>query len=152
VVGSSGLGGLALGPTLGGDRWVSRQLVEVGDDPGQHPEHTGAVERHVLRLRIGLGPQVHHDPLATVQAFQPLVAPAERLQLIREAGRNVGLTRAAPSALLTEPSGDLAGLVRTEELLDPTRTEPGGGRDPADRQPRLMGFGDGPDPLALVLL
>jgi len=93
-VGPPGLGGLAFGPALSGARRVSRQLVEVGDDPGQHPEHAGTVERHVLRLGIGLGPQVHHHPRATVQAFQPLVAPAESLQLIREAGRNLGRTRA----------------------------------------------------------
>src|SRR5262245_28411344 len=109
------------------------------------------VERHVLRLGIGPGPQVHHDPLATVQAYQPVVAPAERLQLIREAGRDVGRTRAAPPAPLAEPAGDLAGLVRTEELVDPARTEAGRGRDLADGQPRLMGFDDGPDPLALGL-
>src|SRR5262249_34410204 len=82
-------------------------------------------------------------------AFQPLVAPAESFQLIREAGRNVGLTRAAPSALPAEPSGDLAGLVRVEELVDPARTEAGWGRDLANRQPRLMGFDEGPDSLAL---
>jgi hypothetical protein len=31
--------------------------------------------------------------------------------------------------------------------VDPTRAEPRGGRDLADRQPRPMGFDDGPDPL-----
>ena len=33
--------------------------------------------------------------------------------------------------------------------MDPARTETGRGRDLADGQPRLMGFDDGPDPLAL---
>src|SRR4051812_9764631 len=44
-----------------------------------------------------------------------------------------------------------ASLVRTEELVDPARTEPGRGRDLTDGQPRLMGLDDGPDPLALGL-
>ena len=52
----------------------------------------GAVERDVLRLGIGLGPQVHHDPLSAVQAFQPLAALAEGLQLAREASLKVGPT------------------------------------------------------------
>jgi hypothetical protein len=33
--------------------------------------------------------------------------------------------------------------------MDPARTETGRGRDLTDGQPRLMGFDDGPDPLAL---
>jgi len=37
----------------------------------------------------------------------------------REAGLDVGLTWAVLPALLAEPSGDLAGLVRAEELVDP---------------------------------
>ena len=49
----------------------------------------------VLRLGIGLGPQIHHDRLATVQAFQPLAAPAESFQLAREAGLKVGVKRGA---------------------------------------------------------
>ena len=132
MVGLPGLGVLAFGSALGADRRVSRQLVEVGEDAGQHPEHAGAVERDVLRLGIGLRPQVHHDRLPALQAFQPLTAPAESLQLTREAGLDVGLTWAVLPALLAEPSGDLAGLVRTEELVDPARTEPGSGRDLAD--------------------
>src|SRR5262249_59120012 len=64
----------------------------------------------------------------------------------------VGWGGGAPPAPLAEPAGDLAGLVRTEELVDPARTETGGVRDLADGQPRLMGFDDGPDPLALGLL
>ena len=52
----------------------------------------GSVERDVLRLGIGLGPQVHHDPLSAVQAFQPLGALAESLQLAREASLKVGPT------------------------------------------------------------
>src|SRR5262249_3687541 len=106
-------------------------------------------ERDVLRLGIGLGPQVHHDRLPALQAFQPVAALAESLQLTREASQNVGLTRAAPPPLLAEPSGDLARLVRAEELVGPARTEPGSDRELADGQPRLMGFDDGSDPLAL---
>src|SRR4051794_33826731 len=49
------LSALALDGFLLGDRRVLHQLVEVGDDPGQHPKHAGAVERHVFRLGIGLG-------------------------------------------------------------------------------------------------
>jgi hypothetical protein len=49
-----------LGPLLG-TRRETGQLVQVGDDPGQHPEHSGAVERHGFRLGIGLGPQVHRE-------------------------------------------------------------------------------------------
>src|SRR4051812_24252959 len=52
---------------------------------------------------------------------------------------------------LTEPPGDLARLFRAQELVDPARAEPRGGRDLADRQPRLMGLDDGPDPLPLGL-
>ena len=33
--------------------------------------------------------------------------------------------------------------------MDPTRAEPRGRRDLSDRQPRLMGFDHGPDPLPL---
>jgi hypothetical protein len=51
--------------------------------------------------------------------------------------------------LLAEPPGDLAGLVRAEELVDPAWAQAGRGRDLADGQPRLMGFDDGPDPLPL---
>ena len=51
--------------------------------------------------------------------------------------------------LLAEPPGDLAGLVRAEELVDATWAQAGRGRDLADGQPRLMGFDDGPDPLLL---
>ena len=40
----------------------------------------------------GLGPQVHHDPLSAVQAFQPLAALAESLQVAREASLKVGPT------------------------------------------------------------
>src|SRR3954449_6077726 len=89
-----------------------------------------------FRLGIGLGPQIHHDRLATVQAFEPLAAPAERFQLARQAGLKVGVKRGAvrllmlpisagPPPLLTEPAGDLAALVRAEELVDPARTEAG---------------------------
>ena len=58
VAGPPGLGTLAFSPTLGGGRLVSRQLVEVGDDPSQHSEHAGAVERDVLRVatRLETGP------------------------------------------------------------------------------------------------
>ncbi len=51
--------------------------------------------------------------------------------------------------LLAKPPGDLDGLVRAEELVDPAWAQAGRGRDLADGQPRLMGFGDGPDPLLL---
>jgi hypothetical protein len=77
VAGTPGLGVLDCGLLLVGDRRVSGQLVEVGDDVGQHPKHAGAVERDIFRLGIGLGPQVHHDPLTAIQAFQPLAALAE---------------------------------------------------------------------------
>ena len=86
----SSLGVLTLGGFLLGNRRVTGQIVQVGDDAGQHPEHTGSIERDVLRLGIGLGPQVHHDPLSAVQAFQPLAALAESLQLTREASLKVG--------------------------------------------------------------
>ena len=88
----SSLGVLTLGGFLLGNRRVTGQIVQVGDDAGQHPEHTGSIERDVLRLGIGLGPQVHHDPLSAVQAFQPLAALAESLQLAREASLKVGPT------------------------------------------------------------
>ena len=45
-------------------------------------------------------PQVHHDPLPAIQAFQPLAAPAEGFQLARKAGLKVGLTLGG-SRLLT---------------------------------------------------
>ncbi len=77
VVDAPGLGALGLTFLLVGKRWETGQVVQVGDDAGQHPEHTGSVERDVLRLGIGLGPQVHHDPLTAIQAFQPLAALAE---------------------------------------------------------------------------
>src|SRR5204863_5291094 len=41
------------------------------------------------------------------------------------------------------------GFFRAQELVDPTRAEPRGRRDLSERQPRLMGFDDGPDPLSL---
>ncbi|MEJ7637255.1 MAG: hypothetical protein WKF75_04505 [Singulisphaera sp.] len=148
----SGLGVLTLGGFLLGDRRVTGQLVQVGDDAGQHPEHTGSVECDVLRLGIGLGPQVHNDPLSAIQAFQPLAALAESLQLAREVSPKVRLTwavRAVPPALLTGPPGDLAGLLRTEELVDPARAETGSGCDLMDGQPRLIRFDDSPDPLPL---
>ena len=88
----SSLSVLTLGGFLLGNRRVTSQIVQVGDDAGQHPEHTGSIERDVLRLGIGLGPQVHHDPLSAVQAFQPLAALAESLQLAREASLKVGPT------------------------------------------------------------
>src|SRR3954466_9857873 len=43
------LGVLALDGFLLGDWRVTRHLVEVGDDAGQHPKYAGAVERHVFR-------------------------------------------------------------------------------------------------------
>ena len=49
----------------------------------------------------------------------------------------------------TEPPGDLAGLLRAQELVDPIRANPHGGRDLTDRQDRLMGFDDASDPLLL---
>ena len=57
------------------------------------------------------------------------------------------MVEANPVPLLAEPPRHLAGLVRTEELVDPARAETGRGRDLADGQPRLMGFDNGPDPL-----
>ena len=49
----------------------------------------------------------------------------------------------------TSSNRNLAGLVRAEELVSPTRDEAGRGRDLTDRQPRLMGFDGGPEPLPL---
>jgi len=54
-----------------------------------------------------------------------------------------------PPALLTEPPGNLASLVRAEKLVDSARAETESGRDLTDGQPRLMGVNDGPDPLSL---
>ena len=120
----SNLGVLTLGGFLLGDRRVTGQIVQVGGDAGQHPEHKGSVERDVLRLGIGLGPQIHHDPLSAVQAFQPLAALAESLQLAREASLKVGPTWVVGRfrLLSTERPGDLVGLLRTEELVDPARS------------------------------
>ena len=166
VSSAPGLGALALGGLLRGDRRVTRRLVEVGDDPGQHPKHTGTVERHGFRLGIALGPQVHHDPLATVQAFEPLAAPAERFQLARQAGLEVracmrGAGRLRPATgrsgrfrppPLTQPAGDLAGLVPSRGAGG-TRLElrPVAAATWRTDNPDLMGFDDGPDPLALGL-
>jgi len=50
---------------------------------------------------------------------------------------------------LTEPPRGLAGFLRAQDLVDPTRAEPRGRRDLSDRQPRLMGFDHGPHPLPL---
>jgi hypothetical protein len=116
------------------NRWVTGQLVEVGNDAGQHPEHAGAVERHGFRLGIGLGPQIHHDPLPAVQASQPRAAPAGSSQLAREASLKVrrkrgasrlrtGMVGQALPPPLAEPRGDRASLLRAEELVDPTRAE-----------------------------
>ena len=67
------------------------QGVQVGDDPAQHPQDAGAVERDELRLRVGLGAEVHDDPLATLQEPQPVAALTEGGRLGRQAGLEVGL-------------------------------------------------------------
>jgi hypothetical protein len=147
-----GLGPFVLG--LLGDRRIPGQSIQVRDDPGQHPEHSGAVERDVLRRGIGLGPQVHHDRLPSLQAFQPLAAPAKDVDLARYAGMKVGVALRGGRlsiAPLTDPPRDLAGFFRAQELVDSARAEPRGRRDPADGQSRLMGVDDSPDPLALGL-
>ena len=148
MAGTPGLGVLDCGLLLVGDRRVSGQLVEVGDDVGQHPKHAGAVERDVFRLGVGLGPQVHHDQFPAVQAFQPLAAPARGLPAGQKVGQALGRGRllawfvgSVRPALLTVATGDLAGV--------PTGAETRGGRDLADGQTRLMGFGAGPDSLSL---
>jgi hypothetical protein len=46
-------------------------------------------------------------------------------------------------------TGDLEGLLRAEERVDPAWTEAGHGRDLTDGQPLLTRFDDGPDPLPL---
>jgi hypothetical protein len=97
-------------------------------------------------------PQIHHDYLPAVQTLQPLAAPAEGVQLARKAGLKVGqilgrgrllawFVGSVRPALLIVATGDLAGI--------PTGAETRGGRDLADGQTRLMGFGDGPDTLLL---
>ena len=92
--------------------------------------------------------QVHHDLFPSVQAFQPLAAAARGLPAGQKVGQApgrgrllawfVGSVRPAP---LTVATGDLAGV--------PTGAETRGGRDLADGQARLLGFGAGPDPLSL---
>ena len=113
----------------------------------------GAVERDVFRLGIGPRPQVHHDLFPAVQAFQPLAAPAGEPAVQRRAGRD-GAARAwfsgGPACAADSCHRGSRGPRRTEEL-GPTGTETRGGRDLTDGQTRLMGFGDGPDPLALGL-
>ena len=126
-----GLGVLAFGFLRVGERRETGQLVEVGDNAGQHPKHTGAVGGDVFRLRIGLESKIDHDHLPAVQPFQPLSAPTEGVQLPREAGLKVGMdldggrlltwvVGVISPPLLAEPPGDLAGLVRAEELVDAT--------------------------------
>ena len=128
------------------------QGVQVGDDPAQHPQDAGAVERDELRLRVRLGAEVHDDPLAALQEPQPVAALAQggclRCQAGLEVGRALGSDRRL-TTLLAEPAGDLLRLVRSEELVDAAPAEPRGGRDLADGQATLVGLDDGPDPLLL---
>jgi hypothetical protein len=104
------------------DRREAGQAVQVSDDAIQHPEYAGAVERDVFRLGIGLRPQVHHDLVPALQAFQPLATPSECVQLAREAGLEVAMPpgRSRLVTPLTEPPGDLARFFRAQELMDPT--------------------------------
>ncbi len=140
-----GLGGLILGLLLALRREPGHG-VQVGDDLTQDPQDTGAVEGDVLRLRVGLGAEIHDDPLATLQEPQPIATLAEGGRLGRQAGLEVGL---APP--LTRPAGNLPGLLRSEELVDTAPAEPRVGRDLADGQTGLVGFDDDPGPLLLGL-
>ena len=103
------------------DRREAGQTVQVGDDAGQHSEHAGAVERDVFRLGIGLRPQVHHNLVIALQAFQPRATPSERVQLVREAGFEVAMPpgRGRLITPLTESPGDLASFFRAQQLVDP---------------------------------
>jgi hypothetical protein len=54
-------------------------------------------------------------------AFQPGATPSERVQLAREAGFAVAIPPGRRRLItpLTEPPGDLAGIFRAQQLVDP---------------------------------
>ena len=157
-----GLGVLAFGSLRVGERRETGQLVEVGDNAGQHPKHTGAVGGDVFRLRIGLEPKIDHDHLPAVQPFQPLSAPMEGVQLPPRGGSEGRRPDLDGGRLLTW----VVGVISPPLLAEPpgisrASSEPRSwwtrlGLRPVARtrcgrwsSPELIGFDDGPDPLLL---
>jgi hypothetical protein len=80
----------------------------------------GAVGCDVLRLRVGLGAEVHDDALTTLQKLQSLKVLTEGGHLGREPGLEVGLALEGDRILATplaEPSGDLPRSLRAQRCL-----------------------------------
>ena len=116
-----GLGVLTFGGFLLGDRRVTRQLVEVGDDPGRHPKHAGAVERDGTVSDRAQG-----------RGFIPTSSPRSRrsshsrhrrraVQLASKAGLKVGQALGR---------GRLRGVVRRIGSAPPLTDDTGGSRGP----------------------
>ena len=128
-----GLGVLALGLLLG-DRRETGQFVEVGDDVGEHPEHSGDGRTRRTRCRDRFRGEGSSRP-----SPRALVAPGHSWNRPRrtyqsrpqgDLGGRRGPGQGPPlDPPLTEPPEDLAGLFRAQKLVDSTRAEPLGGRD-----------------------
>jgi len=136
------------------------EIIQIGGDSFQHAQHPQPVEAHKLRVNLGIGPQIHDDGFAALQSLQPINAAAQHLQFSCQAGSDRGF-RLGPfgcfrstglrvrGSQLAQPDGDLLGFGRVEQLVDATGTQAGRARDFTDRQPGLMGGGDGPNPFGL---
>ena len=155
-----------IGRLLGGCglhlRAITGQQVQVRRHPRQDPPHPGLIKSHVFRDVLSIGTEVDDHLFAAFQPFQPVETPAEDLDLLRHAGLHPGMRWRWCCVLLagcgvvmgtelTEPRGDLAGLVVLEELMDTAPAQPGRGGNLSDRQPGLVGRHDGPDPFLLRL-
>ena len=134
-----GLGVFALGLLLG-NRRETGQVVQVGDDAGQHPEHSGTVERDVLAVGIGLRAAGSPRPSPRDPSrSRPLAALAEGVQSRPQGvpgGRRGPWRRGPPPDHAARLShwGISRDSIRAQELVDPIRANPCGGRDVTDRQ------------------
>ena len=135
------------------------QLVQVGVDAGQHLEHAGRSNEtySVSESVSGRGLTTTISPRSSRFSHSRHRRKASNSPARWPEGRHgpgwgrllTWVAGVISPPLLAEPPGDLAGLVRAEGLVDPAWAQPGRGRDVTDRQDRLMGFDEAPDPFPL---
>jgi hypothetical protein len=139
----------------GGKRSASA-FVEVRGNPREHTQHPGAIKRDELRLILSSRAQVHDHLVATLQTLEPVKAPAQDLDLLRQVCLDGGLqggpisTKGVlvdkpPFTQLTEPLGDLTSLIRLEPVVHTARTQACGRRYLPDGQSRRMRRDHGAD-------